>query len=207
MTKLDINKAFHSFFGCSLEKRNVVIITNINPIYEGILSSSDTLVNEYRGFYKIAEIIYQSRSLYVAKINPGNCIVDCIRLLKNTCRKIIFMGIAASLNPNINVGDICVPKFFGYEHKVKNMERSEITIAQTDGMIQDIDLYNELYRSGVDIVDMECCDFVTECRKYNLDFDYLVHISDEPLFGSFFYDTKPVPVDVEKMLKRVFWYE
>lgn len=204
MNKLDINKAFYSFFGCSPAKKSIVIITNIHPIYEGILSLSDTLVNEYRGFYKIAEITYQSHDLYVAKINPGNCIVDCVRLLKDTCKKIVFMGIAASLNPNINVGDICAPKFFWNEYCEKHMKKPEITIAQTDGMIQDVEMYNELYRSGVDIIDMECCDFVTECRKYNLNFDYLVHISDEPLFGSYFYDTEPVPIDVKKLLKKVF---
>ena len=204
---MDFEKALYSFFGInSSEIPETIIITNISPIYFSLLEVSKIYWKK-NGFYSVALLdIKKTTNVLVVKVLPGNNIIDVLKLLTIYCKKVFFFGIAGSLNPAYEIGDIVNPKFFIHNlNQLTNNSQEVVSIFQTTGLIQEDSFYYLLQKKGISLVDMECNDVYEICQERNIELSYWVQISDTPISVPF-YDNKNNKIDITLFLVKAGLY-
>lgn len=185
----------------SIPMNTTAIITNIAPLYESMKQKGINIV-EFSSFYKVASFSYANSDFLLVKATPGNVIIDIVRILAETCSRILLFGIAGSLCDNLKIGDVVCPTVFSKDGSTPIMlnKISPITLHQTTGLIQSDAYYLDLINNGVALVDMESYDFIYECCKVNIPCSSVLQISDEPLTSPF-YTTDYRGLNVEMYLK------
>ena len=196
--------AFKAFFGISPNNiKTDVIITNITPIFCGVIAHAEVNNSYETGFYKVTEIkLKNGRKYHIIKITSGSNIIDVIKLLTMYVKKIYIIGIAGCLDCSHSIGDVCEPTVFTNEKFDFNYVNNEIVICQTHGLIQSEKFDRELQCKGVTLVDMECYDVFELCRSAHIPFKYIVQISDFPLIVPF-YSLIPQQIKIEQILNLI----
>lgn len=196
---MDYLLAFKSFFGISPDDiGDRVVITNISPIYTGLIGSAMKCITTTSGFYENSKVFFcERKEIQVIKIPHGSCIVDVLKLLTRYVNEIIFIGIAGCITSRFRIGEICVPTRFV---SLGNGSMGNcITICQTSGLIQTDEYYYSLKNNGIDLVDMECYDVYKLCQESGVNLKYIVQISDLPLELPF-YSVLPQPINFNQII-------
>lgn len=199
---MDYSMAFKKFFGISPENISEnVIVTNIMPIYKGIITYSTIKGNYNIGFYENVEIqIGINKRYQIIKITSGNAVIDVIKLLTMYVKKILFVGIAGCLDSGYKLGDVClISRSSSFFDRVR---LNPNTIFQTDGLIQSQEFYLNLKKQGIKFVDMECYDVFELCKNNFVQLDYIVQISDFPLETPF-YEAVPQPINIKEIMSLI----
>ena len=196
---MDYLLAFKSFFGISPDDiGDRVVITNISPIYAGLIGSAMKYITTNSGFYENSKVFFgDGKEIEVIKISQGSCIVDVLKLLTRYVNEIIFIGIAGCITSKFRIGDICIPTRFV---SLGNGSMGNcITICQTSGLIQADEYYHSLRDKGIDLVDMECHDVYKLCQESGVKLKYIVQITDLPLELPF-YSVQPQPININQIV-------
>lgn len=191
--------AFKSFFGTASSSFNSrVLLTNISPFFESIINES-TVLESFSGFYLVKNIeLFTNTPFTIIKVNQGSTIIDVLTLLKNICSEMVFIGIAGSLNESLPVGKIIAPTLFLNKCEHVNKNTDDITIFQTDGIINNDDYYHRLKKLNVDLVDMESRYVNSFCTDNNIDLKYFIQVSDLPLSKPF-YSVPSLPLNTQAL--------
>lgn len=200
-----IKKCCRKFFGWdSLENIDEAIITNIKPIYDDIIDQSE-VVKQNQGFYINSIIKFNNKKYLIIKVNPGNGIIDVIKILKSYIIKINLVGLAGSLREDSQLGELICPSKVKISSDLQELicineqEESKGTICQTDGLIYNKEFYLNLIKKGVDFVDMESYYLTSLCNEYNLKCKVISIISDNPIDNPFYCVDKFFRIDIKKL--------
>lgn len=186
-----MSKISYKFFGRNLDNSfENVIITNIRSIYLEIINNSE-IINQSEGFYKCSLVNLNRKKYLIIKINPGNVIIDVLKIIGDVAKNISLVGLAGSLNDKYLIGSIVFPRAFvdldnSNKIVVFNNTANGGLICQTDGLVQNDNFYFDLIKKGVDFVDMESSFFVNFCKKNNIQSRIIAIISDLPLKYNFY---------------------
>jgi hypothetical protein len=183
---------FKTFFGIEMPHNKVTaFITNINPIYEAIISLSNE-ASENVGFYKSSLLLIDKNRYFLVKISSGNVIIDVIRLLADVCDRILLFGIAGSIDEQYKIGAVVTPAIFNKNNCPSIALRSSgVSLEQTSGLIQEDHYYHELIAKGVSLIDMESYDFAFECQRLDVPYKIVLQVSDQPLTIPFYQADNP----------------
>lgn len=199
---MDYIQAFSAFFGTTPNTLgNTIIITNINPIFHGLVEQSILDYPVFKGFYELTKVRYDTGNTYdLLKISAGNNIIDVLKLVINYVDKVIFVGIAGSLISDYSIGEVYSPSEF--IDRIIPSCKYQHAICQTSGLIQSDEFYLDLKKAGVALVDMECFDVYTLCNNNKISLKYIVQVSDKPLECPF-YAAKPENIKVKDILNII----
>ena len=181
------------------------ILTNIQPIYEGLISHCATY-NSAKGFYHSVAFDYLDKSYRFIKITPGNVIIDVLKVLNTKAKSVTFIGLAGSLHSKYKIGDIVLPRFVSNYTSLKSKkvlnkhEISPIRICQVNGLVQHVSFYTKLLSRGIDLVDMESYYLTCHTTKKAV-LQFIGIVSDMPLSMPFYKD-----IDVKIDYKTLFQY-
>ncbi len=177
-------------FDINISNEEHFILTNIRPIYYGLISQSS--VQSYsQGFYNSVVLVFSDKKYRLIKITPGNVIIDILKVLNTKAKSITLIGLVGSLNTEYNIGKIVQPKFVSNFSSVKSKEIlnkqvvSELCICQVNGLVQQNCFYKMLLREGIDFVDMESY-YLTSYTSKKTDIKFIGIVSDMPLHIPFY---------------------
>ncbi|MCQ1528397.1 phosphorylase family protein [Lutispora saccharofermentans] len=97
-------------FGCSIGdiSRNVII----SPVWplSGFMGKADTIIKEFKGWYKGVTLSYHGKPVTVIQSGIGAPMTgDCVIALGYSgCENIFFSGSAGAINNKLNFGDILI---------------------------------------------------------------------------------------------------
>jgi hypothetical protein len=168
------------------------ILTNIQPIYDGLISLC-SIYGHSQGFYNSVALNFSEKKYRLIKITPGNVIIDVLKVLNAKAKSITLIGLVGSLNAEYNIGKIVQPKFVSNftslkSKKVLNKQAvSELRICQVNGLVQQEYFYKQLLSMGIDFVDMESY-YLTSYTSKKTNLKLIGIVSDMPLQIPFYKD-------------------
>lgn len=170
-----------------------ILITNIKPIYGGILKRSH-IIDQSSGYYESAVISFAGGEYLMIRTTPGNAVVDILKLIKPVAGEISLVGFAGSLNDRFPIGSLVCPNM-ATEMSDLSARRAIVggnedggTICQTDGLLQKTEFYEQLIENKIDFVDMESFYLASACKDYGIRARTLSIVSDMPLASPFYVD-------------------
>lgn len=201
---MDMRKATVAFLGLECtDFPKTVFLTNISPIF----NSLKAVIKDARSKYGIYESIIGNigdENILLIKVLPGNNIIDVLKITTPLCSKLFFFGLAGTLDTRFENGTVIRPNSYGINPgSCKGFDK--IRIAQSDGLIQEAEFYENLQECGVSLVDMECETVNQYCKKNTVDLTYIVQVSDAPLHTPF-YECDIIPIDTKEMLRKAGFY-